>query len=458
MAPAPPSAVPLARRCSPRTVLALASLCLCLVLLTGTFCVDVCEVSTGSMAPALVGRHRAASCPRCGALCVVGVHPGEKDPVRQARTFRRAHCWNCGCTDLGLDSAAPLPGRRILVDRTAFLWRQPRRWEVVVFRLFGFVFIKRVIGLPGETVEIKDGDVWIDGELCRKTLAQLLEVRIPVFDSSHWPSGVDGRQRWVVYPADSGHIRKGAELHLDGSAAEQPYQAAAYRQFFWEEQKSAPIRDEYSYNGNQCLPTRDVHDFLVECDVAVEQGEGTFSLHITDGADTAAAEIPITSRASAIPWSQLTAHQGASTLAAFDMAAASEEASVPARVLFRPRNCYHVQMAFVDRRAIVRVGSAEAMLDLPGADQREAVTYPVTLAVRHAKVVVRNFRLFRDVYYTQAGRNGVRGKPVPLAAGQYFVMGDNSPVSEDSRFWPGQGAVPAANLIGRPLRIPLPGF
>jgi signal peptidase I len=31
------------------------------------------------------------------------------------------------------------------------------------------------------------------------------------------------------------------------------------------------------------------------------------------------------------------------------------------------------------------------------------------------------------------------------------VLGDNSPVSEDSRTWPGQGVVDAKLLIGKPL-------
>jgi signal peptidase I len=37
--------------------------------------------------------------------------------------------------------------------------------------------------------------------------------------------------------------------------------------------------------------------------------------------------------------------------------------------------------------------------------------------------------------------------------GQYFAMGDNSPVSYDSRFW---GGVPAQNVVGRPLLIVYP--
>ena len=44
--------------------------------------------------------------------------------------------------------------------------RDPKRFDIIIFRYpddESELYIKRVIGLPGETVEIKDGDVYIDG-------------------------------------------------------------------------------------------------------------------------------------------------------------------------------------------------------------------------------------------------------------------------------------------------------
>ncbi len=54
----------------------------------------------------------------------------------------------------------------------------PRRWEIVVFRMFGKVYIKRLIGLAGEEIELADGDVYIDGELARKTFDEFLGMRV----------------------------------------------------------------------------------------------------------------------------------------------------------------------------------------------------------------------------------------------------------------------------------------
>jgi signal peptidase I len=48
------------------------------------------------------------------------------------------------------------------------LWRNPRRQQIVIFRSIvppdAQDIIKRVIGLPGETVDIHDGAVWINGQ------------------------------------------------------------------------------------------------------------------------------------------------------------------------------------------------------------------------------------------------------------------------------------------------------
>ncbi|MDO8561040.1 MAG: signal peptidase I [bacterium] len=56
-------------------------------------------------------------------------------------------------------------GQYLIVDEATYFLRQPARGEVIVFRYpldQRQFFIKRIIGLPGETVEVKDGKVKID--------------------------------------------------------------------------------------------------------------------------------------------------------------------------------------------------------------------------------------------------------------------------------------------------------
>lgn len=52
------------------------------------------------------------------------------------------------------------------INRWAYLWHEPRRFDVVGVRLPAgqrVMLLKRVVGLPGETVEFRDGHLYIDG-------------------------------------------------------------------------------------------------------------------------------------------------------------------------------------------------------------------------------------------------------------------------------------------------------
>jgi len=57
-------------------------------------------------------------------------------------------------------------GDRVVIGKLMYHFQEPERGDVVVFRTKDMArpFIKRAIGLPGETVEIHDQAVYIDGE------------------------------------------------------------------------------------------------------------------------------------------------------------------------------------------------------------------------------------------------------------------------------------------------------
>ncbi len=55
---------------------------------------------------------------------------------------------------------------RIIGLRPAYLFQDPQRHDIIIFRYpddESVYYIKRIIGLPGETVEIKDGEIYING-------------------------------------------------------------------------------------------------------------------------------------------------------------------------------------------------------------------------------------------------------------------------------------------------------
>ncbi|MGA2062564.1 MAG: signal peptidase I [Thermoguttaceae bacterium] len=146
-----------------------------------------CRITGGSMALTLLGNHRDVICADCGfafSCDAAALTPG------------RAICPNCGCANNGLDLLPDLDGDRLLIDRSAYLFRRPRRWEIAAFRHpreASKIVIKRVAGLPGESVQIQNGDVFINGQIQRKTLDCQRSMALMVYDANYSTTVTPGR-------------------------------------------------------------------------------------------------------------------------------------------------------------------------------------------------------------------------------------------------------------------------
>ena len=77
-------------------------------------------------------------------------------------------------------------GDNLIVDKISYRFTNPKRFDIVVFPFQyqeGVYYIKRVIGLPGETVQIQDGDIYINGRILQENYGNE-EIRNPGFASS----------------------------------------------------------------------------------------------------------------------------------------------------------------------------------------------------------------------------------------------------------------------------------
>ena len=243
------------------------------------------------MAGALLGVHRDVVCGDCGFA----------SPA--APTFAgsaAAVCPNCGYPANDLESLPDLGGDRVLIDRTAFSIRPPRRWEIVAFRRSSQadqIWSKRVVGLPGESIEIRHGDVYADGRILRKNLAQQRRWRswcmTPTFSRSATrrplprlvasdpkPLDTAGSNDGIRWRAD----RRGF-THAAGRADGSRSIGCAYHHGR-HSPSSRPLR---AYNPSQPRGEEDVHavsDLMLSFRLGHVSGSGTFRVRVRDGRDT----------------------------------------------------------------------------------------------------------------------------------------------------------------------------
>jgi signal peptidase I len=182
---------------------------------------------TNTMAPTILGRHWEAPCPRCGSPAY-GAPQNDRgrsanQPVLMICSKERRSC------EVTNPPRVEHGGDRIIVNK--FL--TPRRWDVIVFHApdepNGPPFCKRLVGLPGETVAIRDGAVWIDGkpqtppESCRgiQYLDRMKDWPAKLWGSEELPAKLASDEYFVL--GDFSAQSKDSRLWQQGAAGHPPY-------------------------------------------------------------------------------------------------------------------------------------------------------------------------------------------------------------------------------------------
>lgn len=427
-----------------------------------SFMVEAFIIPTGSMARSLLGTHATHTCPACG---------WEYDFLPALDCL----CPNCHLrTPLAADKLARKAGDRILVHKWPFAIGgpfRPRRWDVIVFRNPcdpSENYIKRVVGLPDETVEIVDGDVFIDGRIARKTAAAQSVLWFVVFDQGYFPQAgttAYAGPRWVADPQGNSAA--------DGWSGLQT-RVLRYRGLD-ERQRSIRFQpgndwlyfqDVYAYNrGPSPAPTPFVGDVRVLAEMTFRAGTGACRWELTRDGKQFVAE---------------TRRDGALSLQLPAQEATGEQTLACQLPPFREQRPYVMEFGHVDYRVYLKLDGREvlATTDAQYSPDREALattrrTKPVGLRIgaRALDIELRGLRVDRDIYYTY--RRGQTRRAYPgnlflLAADEYFVLGDNSPFSQDSREWTERGVhlppdyrvgtVRLDQIVGPTALVYLPGL
>jgi signal peptidase I len=331
-------------------------------------------------------------------------------------------------------------GDRVLVDRVTPWVRPPRRFEMVAFRHPddpGRELVKRVVGLPGETLRVVEGDAFVNGQRLKKTVDEARRNRAPLYRSDVRPLASEFEFDGDCVKVDNSGavILTPASDEFGEAAAQLRYRRAA--------------TDGYEFADGRSRPGENVV-FDLEWEVTAEFSglTGSLVLQIGDGGTRWVAEIVrpgngraharILQCAAAEPLVSVASHT-LSTGAEFDWPSGAAR-----RISFWSVDCrLHL---------LVDEGAACPPVDFDGhrpwTAPPSAPAIPpnasLTLGIYGGAAKLTSTAVYRDFHYVAKGLHGTR-EAYPLGPSQYFLLGDASSTSQDSRDF---GAVEVKGILG----------
>ncbi len=494
-------------------------------------------IPTGSMAPTLMGAHKDLLCPQCGYRYQAGASSesedqaqqmGRKRPVQEIVAVSCPLCRFTTSVDQRTEQGRENPtfgGDRILVEKFNVEFSNPHRWDITVFKYPADAkenYIKRLVGLPHETVRIWQGDLYFKGDgeeefhFEHRAPGKLRAMAQIVYDNDYvvgaltekgWPV------RWNALDAQasstSSWTSKDGSRTYETAGSSGQTEWLAYQHFVpsvndWERLKKSALPEGYrprprlitdyvAYNssvprGEESIvrPTMAglhwVGDLMLECDVNVTNAEGTAIIELVKG--------------------------GRHFRCSLDCATGQAQLSIDglddykptAQTSFKGTGSHRVALANFDCQLVLWLDGSPVTFDVPttyaqlGNDRPESSAEdlgdmaPARIGSQGTGMKVSHLRLSRDIYYIAVGRGNwmsdysmgvsydelVEFWSTPklwqtpgernlfdhrnealfaLASDQFFMLGDNSPMSMDARLWDGEQYVSRELLVGKAIYI-----
>ena len=475
------------------------------------FVVEAFVIPTGSMAPTLLGAHMRFRCPDCGYVFDVNYSSpndnGDEDMHMPADDVppHDIYCPNCGYHvangqlfgphhEVRNPSSDYIPvsfGDRILVLKYLYLLHPPQRGDVVVFKSpdepqkthYQQNFIKRLVGLPGEKLMVLDGNIYswnastAKWEILRKPKSAQDALWRLVYDNDYHPQMPQRAvppqfvQPWRADEGAGWDVSKGrtfyfnnatgpGSLRFDRNANSTTQTLTDYLVY---DSGAAPqlSRNPGAIGSPDDENANPVSDLKLSAYYTRTNGDGPFRLILTRSADidhTFTAEID----RNAVHLIHRTSTGEVET-----------KDKTFAEAGINPDKPMYVELSNVDYRVTLRINgndifAASPMDYTPNVDwllnqyrnfPRSHDKFPeARIEAQSQTCNIAHISLFRGVYYTNRGGQlltGIPDNPVVLSKGEYFVMGDNSAISKDARYWDSPIHLPHEGLDDMPEgRVP----
>ena len=446
-----------------------------LALVFRAFVIEAYRIPTGSMADTLKGAHFRLRCPQCGYRYDYGFvperygFPSNTIPAGNV-PLTPVRCPSCGNYQQVGGQTPIANGDRILVLKCIYQSLEPKQWDVVVFKnpLDPTInYIKRLIGRPGETVEIIDGDIYINGQISRKPPKVQNELWMPVYDNDYQPVGPrEGSFNGHIWqqPFESADSKwtidanRPTIFQLDSSVNETSM-------LVYNTKIGNDFRAAYAYDDiREYIHLPYCSDLMVRFYVGTVEPQGQIGISLSKYQSRYIARIGF---------------DGSMVIEVQRDEKVTELArkSIGRIAVNKP---IAVKFADVDHQLIFEFGEEKLTYDLgrgpDDAGPRQTKIEPEVKIFGGGRMTLSHVAILRDIHYTggelavgrQAGR-ATEGNPITLGRDEFFMLGDNSPNSADGRWWGAegrgnngrlyrQGIVPHEYLVGKALFVYWPSF
>lgn len=387
-------------------------------------------VTGASMAPTLMGEHHASKCSECGFEMRFEIMSSNSKFV----------CSNCGEGNrlTSREVKTLLGDQRLFEKCTSNLALQT--WDVVAFKSTSGDEsdhkVKRIVGLPGETIALQSGDLYVDGERMAKPVHVLEKMKVLVHDSN---SATKSNPRWM-------QNQQQAHFPVKLSRENTPLRyrhLGCYRKR--DQIREELIKDSYGFNQTLSRSLNTVSDIGMEITLS-----DIADLHI---------EFQMRTEKYGLVQFNFQQNPDRSSLDRYCVLQIRNEEikkkTFPELRSKLPLSCV-LQFWLVDGKARLIVdgavfGECQLHEENPAPPPPKNQIADARLEVRPSNQIVlskltahkgkvKRIRVFRDLYYSdrQPGRKHAIGKD------EYFVLGDNVPVSNDSRHF---GSIKSDSII-----------
>lgn len=330
---------------------------------------------------------------------------------------------------------------RVIVDKLSYHFRDPDRFEVVVFRYpleSNKNFIKRIVGMPGEDMRLEGGDVFVRPLGGNESEWRVLRRPRPIQEAQLRLLEA-GEGAWVRFAGAE------AEWEIEGDTTSVDIAASGAGRLVYPRASNASldtlsgsIRDHYTDGYPEGLKD----DINVRPGASARNNVGDVRMAATVRADAGTEAV------------RFIVHEGRTRALAFVLpgpaAAAGESARIEAAEASLPggAGAANSEPAFrLEAGDSVRVevqnlndllelridGELVASLEITPWVADEAVTVEVDVdAADGARTEVSDLRVWRDIYYIAENQ---KRSSWSIPEDSYVVLGDNSQDSSDGRDW-----------------------